>query len=90
MKDYEFINGARFPNFRDYIGKPNTTEHAKHDIPSTFTRWRLPNYANAPRDKNGAVTFQKTIKEFEIPHKIGNIELPRINSAYESKAYRYA
>lgn len=28
--------------------------------------------------------------EFEIPHMVGNLELPRINEAYHAKPYRYA
>jgi torulene dioxygenase len=88
MQDYSFLDAARIPNLRAHMGQPNKT--AKHDIPGTFRRYRLPKYANATRCPNGTIETRPAVLDFEIPYKTGNIELPRINQAYHGKPYRYA
>jgi hypothetical protein len=90
MPDYSFINGARIPNLRAYMGKPNTTAGAKHDIPGTFSRYRLPSYSNTTRDENGSLSFSPAVLEFQIEHVKGNIELPRVNQLYHGKPFRYS
>lgn len=88
MKDYSFLEGSRMENFRKYIGKPNVS--SKHDIPGSFRRFRLPDYKNAKTTANGTAISRPAVIDFELSREVGNIELPRVNPAYEGKPYRYA
>ncbi len=84
MPTYEFLEATRLENLRTYVGLAN--DSATHDIPGTFRRYRLPDYAHT----NCPIMTRSAVLEFEIEHKVGNIELPRINQAYYGKAYQYA
>jgi hypothetical protein len=86
--DYSFLEASRLANLRANVGRLNAS--AKHDIPSTFRRYRLPDYANTTIAANGTSLPRRAILDFEIEYKTGNIELPRINQAYHGKAYRFA
>lgn len=88
MADYSFLEAARLPNLRANVGRLNTS--AKHDIPGTFTRFRLPGYDQPSNNTNGTIVARPAVVDFVINHKTGNIELPCINQAYHGKDYQYA
>ena len=88
LMNYTFLNAARIPNLRAVVGVPNAT--ATHDIPGIFRRYRLPDFTKSNRTANGTIISRPAVLDFEIEYKTGNIELPRINQAYNNRPYRYS
>jgi torulene dioxygenase len=88
LTNYTFLNAARLPNLRAMVGLPNAS--ATHDIPGIFRRYRLPDFTKTNRTANGTIVSRPAVLDFEIEYKTGNIELPRINQAYNNKPYRYS
>ncbi|OBT71104.1 hypothetical protein VF21_09515 [Pseudogymnoascus sp. 05NY08] len=87
MKTNAFLEAARLKNLRTYVGHHNAT--APHDLPGTFRRFRLQDYAHGIL-ANGTLITRPAVTDFELDFKSGNIELPRFNQAYHGKPYRYA
>ncbi|KAJ4251516.1 hypothetical protein NW762_011503 [Fusarium torreyae] len=88
MKDYSFLTAAMVHNLRANLGPSNGP--AKHDLPATFTRYRLPFQGDAARNADGSLVKHTAEIVFTLPYDEGNIELPRLNERYIGRAYRYA
>ncbi|KAF2105588.1 carotenoid oxygenase, partial [Lophiotrema nucula] len=78
------LQGLRLAKLRTV---PN--ENANIDLPSVFTRFKLPNIAGG-KAADGTIITQKATIDFQMSRKDGNLEVPRINEKYQHKDYRYA
>jgi torulene dioxygenase len=86
-KDHSFLLGAHVETLRAKIGIPDHTRAI--DLAGEFVRFRLPSFAKG-KAKNGSLVVQKAKVDMHLPFETANIELPKINSAYQGKPYRYA
>ena len=71
----------KLENMRNNIGIPTNT--TANDVPSTFTRYRLPSPMKA-------ATTTPAILEFQLDYEHFNLELPRINEKFHAFDYQYA
>lgn len=88
MKDASFLSAAEVPSLRANLGNSDGT--SVHDVPGTFTRYRLPNHGKDTKTSNGSLITHTAEVDFALDFKGANIELPRINEKYSGQAYRYA
>ncbi|KAH7130173.1 carotenoid oxygenase [Dendryphion nanum] len=86
FSDNSWLFGARIPNLRANVGKPNASSL---DLQGEFVRFRLPDF-EAGKFSNGTIVTRPAVEELHFPPTIGNLELPKINEAYLHKPYRYA
>lgn len=87
MADYGFLTAANVTSIRKNLGDPGASEH---DVPGNFTRYRLPMAPQGAKFNNGTLRTQHAELVFMLDFNTSNIELPRVNEAYNHKPYRYA
>ena len=89
MKNYSFLEAANVINLRANVAS-KTHASAKNDLAGRFTRYKLPYYGESARQGNGSLRTLPAERVFVLSYEGANIELPRINSDYSGKHYRYA
>ena len=87
--DHHFLTTAMVDNLRANLGA-NANGSSYSDIAFNFTRYVLPSHGKEAKAANGSLITHPAVKEFSLNYEKHNIELPRINSKYAGKDYRYA